>query len=107
MKRWEFIAGLGSVAASPLVARAQAYPSRPVRVIVPFAAAGPTDLFARLVAQKLSGHFGKQFYVENLPGAGGNIGTGQAARSAHDGHTLLITCQFLCHQPALLQEGPL
>ena len=53
---------------------AQAYPSRPVRVIVPVAAGGANDTTARLFAQKLSEHLGQQFYVENVPGAGGNLG---------------------------------
>jgi hypothetical protein len=81
-------------AALPAVSRfawAQAYPTRPVRVIVPFGAGGPTDVFARLIAQKLSQQAGKQFYVENIVGGGGNVGTRQAARAAPDGHTMLFT----------------
>jgi tripartite-type tricarboxylate transporter receptor subunit TctC len=66
------------------------YPDRPVRMIVPFAAGGPTDVTARLIAQHLSEKLGKQFYVENIAGAGGNTGTGQAARAAPDGYTLLV-----------------
>ena len=62
------------------LAWAQAYPARPVRVIVPFAPGGPADIFGRLVAQKLGARYGKSFYIENLAGAGGNIGVGQAAR---------------------------
>src|SRR5216684_113497 len=72
------------------IASAQTYPTRPVRVIVPYAAAGPTDIMARLTAQKLSEHLGKQFYVENIGGAGGNIGMGQGARAAPDGYTVLV-----------------
>ena len=70
---------------------AQAYPARPVRVIVPTAPGGQVDVIARLMAQKLSERLGKQFYVENVPGAGGSIGTGRAAQAAPDGYTLLAT----------------
>jgi tripartite-type tricarboxylate transporter receptor subunit TctC len=71
-------------------ARAQTYPARPVRVIVPYAPGGQTDVIARLLAQRLSEHFGKQYYVENMPGAGGNIGMGRAAQAAPDGYTILV-----------------
>jgi len=72
------------------IARAQAYPAKPVRVIVPFAAGGPTDVFARLIALGLSRALGQQFYVENQPGAGGNLGMGAGARAAPDGHALTV-----------------
>ena len=68
----------------------QAYPSRVVRTIVPFAAGGQTDVVARLVALKLSDRLGKQFYIENVAGAGGSIGAGRAAQSAPDGYTILF-----------------
>ena len=67
------------------------YPSRQVRVIVAYPPGGPTDVIARLIAQKMQEHLGGSFYVENLPGAGGAIGAGIAANAAPDGHTLLIT----------------
>src|ERR1700722_9000048 len=67
----------------PGIARAaQSYPTRPAGVIVRFSRGGPTDVGARLIMQKLSERLGQQFYVENIAGAGGNIGTGQAARTA-------------------------
>src|SRR5262245_86277 len=69
---------------------ADIYPSRPVRMIVPFAPGGQVDAIGRLLAQKLSGHFDKQFYVENISGAGGNIGMGRAAQSPPDGYTVLV-----------------
>jgi tripartite-type tricarboxylate transporter receptor subunit TctC len=70
-------------------ARAQTYPTRPVRVIVPVSPGGANDTTARLFAQKLSENFGQQFYVENVVGAGSNIGTGMAARAPADGYTIL------------------
>jgi tripartite-type tricarboxylate transporter receptor subunit TctC len=63
-------------------AQAQNYPDRPVRVIVPYAPGGPTDISGRVIAQKLSEQLGKQFFVENVPGVGGNTGTGRAAQAA-------------------------
>ena len=67
-----------------------AYPSRPVAMIVPFAAGGPTDALARIVAQGLTEKLGQQVLVENVPGAGGTIGSGRAARAEADGYTLLV-----------------
>src|ERR1700719_4972049 len=79
---------------TPAISLAQSppgnYPDKPVKVIVPFAPAGPTDVVARLIATKLSERLGKQFYIENITGAGGNGGMGQAARGARDGYTILV-----------------
>jgi tripartite-type tricarboxylate transporter receptor subunit TctC len=72
------------------IARAQAYPTRPVRVIVPFAPAGDTDLVARLIGQWLSERLGQPFVIENRPGAGTNIGTEAVVRAPADGYTLLL-----------------
>lgn len=80
-----------SAASAPGWAAAEAYPIRAVRVIVPFAPGGQTDVIARLLSQKLAEHLGQQFYVENKPGAGGNIGTGLTAQAPADGYTLLFT----------------
>jgi tripartite-type tricarboxylate transporter receptor subunit TctC len=87
-------------------ALAQTYPERPVKMIVPFAAAGPTDVIARLVADRLSATLGKQFYVENRPGAGGNTGTAAVAQSAPDGHTLLVASTGLVVNPSLFSKVP-
>lgn len=95
-----------SALAVPHVARASAYPARPVRVVVPFAAGGPNDLIARLIAHGLSESLGKQFYVENIGGAGGNVGTGQAARAAPDGHTILAVAPSYAANPALFDSVP-
>jgi tripartite-type tricarboxylate transporter receptor subunit TctC len=109
MKRRVFLhlaAGAATLPAMPRIARAQSYPSRPVRVIVTFAPGGTVDIFARLAAQKLSEHFGRQFYVENIVGASGNIGTGQAARAAPDGHTLLFAFSSHVINPSLFEKIP-
>src|SRR3984893_3759330 len=99
-------AGVAAFPAISRVARAQAYPARPVRVIVPYAPGGPTDVCARLIAQKLSEQLGKQFYVENVPGAGGNIGTGQAARGGADGYSSLIPVNSHVINPTLYDQVP-
>jgi tripartite-type tricarboxylate transporter receptor subunit TctC len=108
------VRGLAAVAAlgllMPAAARAEgpagSYPDRPVRVIVPFAPAGPTDIVARLVAAKLSERLGKQFYIENISGAGGNTGMGQAARAAPDGYTVLFVSSSYVVNPSLYPKIP-
>lgn len=87
-------------------ASAQAYPSRPVRLIVPFAPGGPTDVCARLIARHLSDRLTNQFYVENVPGAGGNVGVGQAARAAPDGYSVLFTVSSYIINPLLYNKVP-
>jgi tripartite-type tricarboxylate transporter receptor subunit TctC len=81
-------AGAAALPVLSRVARAQAYPSRPVRLIVPLGPAGATDITARLVGQWLSERLGQQFVIENRPGAGGNIGTEAVVHAAPDGYTL-------------------
>ncbi|WP_252511293.1 Bug family tripartite tricarboxylate transporter substrate binding protein [Phreatobacter aquaticus] len=84
------LGGSAVLLAAPNVARAQAYPARPVRAIVTFAPGGTVDVYARLACQHLSQKLGQQFVVENVAGATGNRGTVQAARSTADGYTLLF-----------------
>src|ERR1700757_2784958 len=72
------------------IARAQAYPTRPVRIIVPFPAGQATDTIARLMGQSLSERLGQPFVLENRTGAGGNIGTESVVRATPDGYTLLL-----------------
>jgi tripartite-type tricarboxylate transporter receptor subunit TctC len=101
-----FAAGIAALPALSELARAQSYPARTVRVIVPYSPGGPTDVCARLIAQKLSDRLGKQFYVEDIVGAGGNIGTGQAARTTPDGYTILITVNSYVINPTLYDKVP-
>jgi tripartite-type tricarboxylate transporter receptor subunit TctC len=99
-----------TVLVSAAVSQAQSppgsYPDRPVKIIVPFAPAGPTDVVARLIAQKLSERLGKQFYIENVTGAGGNTGMGQAARAAPDGYTILFVSSSYVVNPSLYPKIP-
>ena len=109
LPRRKFLHLAASAAALPSVPRgvwAQAYPTRPVRAIVPFAPGGVTDTFARLMAQKLTEQFGKQVYVENIAGATGNIGTGQVAKAAPDGYTILFAFSSHVVNPTLFARLP-
>jgi tripartite-type tricarboxylate transporter receptor subunit TctC len=92
--------------AAPRVASAQSYPEKPVRVIVPYAPGGPTDVITRLVAQRLTDHVGKQFFVENMGGGGGNIGMGRAAKAAPDGYTVLVVNPSYVINPTLYDKIP-
>jgi tripartite-type tricarboxylate transporter receptor subunit TctC len=94
-------AGLG-----PRPARAAGYPSRPVKIIVPFAPAGPTDIMARTVAAHLGDAIGGSVIVDNRAGAGGNIGIGYAAHAEPDGYTLLITSSAYVVNPSLYAKIP-
>ena len=82
--------GLAALPGLPHIARAQTYPSRPVRLMVGFAAGQAIDILARLVGQALSERLGQQFIIENRPGAGGNIVTEAVVRAAPDGYTFLV-----------------
>ena len=82
------------------------YPNRPVKIVVPFAPAGPTDVVARIMAQKFTERLGKQFYVENMAGAGGNLGMGNVARAAPDGYTILFASSSIVVNPSLYPKIP-
>jgi tripartite-type tricarboxylate transporter receptor subunit TctC len=87
-------------------ASAAGYPDRPVRIIAPFAAGGPSDTLSRLMSVKLGESLGGFFYVENRPGGGSNIGTSVAARATPDGYTLLLTSSAFVLNPALYKQVP-
>ena len=93
LSRHQFLhlaAGAAALPAVSRIARAQTYPTRPVRLIVGFPAGGGTDVMARLMGQWLSERLGQPFVIENRPGAGSNTGTEAVVRAAPDGYTLLL-----------------
>src|SRR5436853_7220043 len=107
LHRRQFLHLAAGAAVSPAfsrMARAQASPSRPVRIIVPFAAGGGTDITARVIAQWLSERLGQQFVIENRPGGGTNIGTEAAAKATADGYTLLMVGTSNTANPALYDK---
>ncbi len=115
MKRYRFARSLAtftacSVALTGTAALAQGgpggYPDKAVKIVVPFAAGGPTDIMARLLAAKLAENTGKSFFIENQGGAGGNIGMGAVARAAPDGYTILISSPTLVVNQGLYASVP-
>lgn len=83
----------------------QAYPVKPIRMVVPFAAGGPSDLVARLIGQKLTESWGQAIVIDNRGGAGGNIGTGLVAKAAADGYTLVLVGMHFVVNPALYRSA--
>src|SRR5262245_46503768 len=98
-------AGAASVPALSWFARAQSYPSRPVRLIVPGAPASTPDILARLMGQWLSERLGQSFVIDNRPGGGTNIGTEAAVRAPADGYTLVVAGTFNAHN-ATVSDKP-
>ncbi len=92
--------------AAPGLACAQSFPSRPVRLVVPFASAGPTDAIARLVGAQLEAAWGQPVTIDNRPGAGGSTGSALVARAAPDGHTLLVHANAHVINPSVLRNLP-
>ena len=111
VNRRRFIGGAAGFAAaapimSPSLSFAQAYPNRTIRVIVPFAAGGPSDIIARIVADALQPRLGQSVVIDNRAGGGANIGIGSAARGEPDGYTLLITTSAIVINPSLYKKIP-
>src|SRR6185503_13803339 len=109
LPRREFLhlaAGAAALPAVSPVVWAQAYPSRPVRWIVAFAAGGPTDIVARIMGQHLSERLGQQFIIDNRPGAGGIVGTQAAINSPPDGYTILMAAHVHAINATLYQKLP-
>ena len=107
MKRaWLFVLLAGLIPGTVFAADSQLYPTRPVRLIVPFPPGGPTDVIARMLAQKLSEAWGHQVVVDNRAGAGGNIGIGIAAQAAPDGHTIILVSSSFVANPGLYRKIP-
>jgi tripartite-type tricarboxylate transporter receptor subunit TctC len=94
------------LAASAVHGQVGGYPNRPVKVIVPFPPGGPSDVIARLLAQKFSENLGQQFYIENRAGGGGNLGTALAARAPADGYTILVASSSFMINPGLYAKIP-
>ena len=87
-------------------ASAQQYPNKPVKILIPFAAGGVTDIAGRLIAQRLSEKLGQQFFIENVPGAGGNLGMGQVVKAPADGYTILLASSSIVVNPSLYAKVP-
>jgi tripartite-type tricarboxylate transporter receptor subunit TctC len=99
-----FLAVAGAVLAGTLAAQAQSYPSKPIKIIVPFAAGGGSDAVTRIVASKLTERLGQPIAVENRGGAGGNLGMEAGSRAAPDGYTLTVVTQNLVVNPHLYKN---
>jgi tripartite-type tricarboxylate transporter receptor subunit TctC len=104
MKRILWIAAACMALLVPIAAPAQQYPVRPVKIIIPFPPGGVTDIAGRLIAEKLSERLGQQFYIENQPGAGGNLGMGNVAKADGDGYTMLLSSSSIVVNPNLYNK---
>ncbi|RZL88351.1 MAG: tripartite tricarboxylate transporter substrate binding protein [Variovorax sp.] len=109
LSRRHFNVAIGTglaLAALPMVARAQAFPSKPIRIVVPFAAGGPTDLMARAIGKNMAVSLGQPVIVDNKPGGGGVIGMGEVARGPADGYTLVFPSILAVTNPVLMANYP-
>lgn len=99
-----FLGALAALALMPSLAWAQAYPTKPIMMVVPFAAGGPTDSIARIVAEHMSRTLGQQIVIENVAGAGGTTGTARVAQAKPDGYSLLLHHMGFTTAPALYKN---
>ena len=106
MKTLVRLVALGAALIVSGSAFAQQYPSKPVRIVIPFPPGGVTDIAGRLIAQKLSERLGQQFYIENIAGAGGNLGMSNVARSPGDGYTMLLSSSSIVVNQSLYAKVP-
>jgi len=106
MRVWQGIIAAVLLLGGAAPSWAEGYPTRPVRIVVGFPAGGPTDVIARIVAQKLSDSLGQQFVVENMPGAGGNTASGSVARATADGYTIMAISTGFMVNPSLYAKVP-
>jgi tripartite-type tricarboxylate transporter receptor subunit TctC len=106
LSRRHFNALVGACVAMPMASHAQAFPSKPIRILVPFAAGGPTDLMARAVGRSMSASMGQPVIVENKPGGGGVIAMGEVARGPADGYALAFPSILAVTNPALMEKYP-
>jgi len=108
--RRAFLLGASCIAMTALAAQgaalADSYPSKPVKIIIPFPAGGVTDIAGRMIAQRLSEKLGQQFFIENVGGAGGNIGMEKVAHAPGDGYTVLLSSSSVTVNPSLYAKMP-
>src|SRR5215204_6410843 len=104
MNRIVWIAAACAALLAPIAVPAQQYPVRPVKIIIPFPPGGVTDIAGRVIAEKLSERLGQQFYIENQPGAGGNLGMGNVAKADGDGYTILLSSSSIVVNPSLYNK---
>ena len=103
---WTAVLVTALVAAVPPSLHAADYPDHAVKIIVPFPPGGATDIAGRILVQQLSERLGKQYFIENIGGAGGNIGMAEAARAPHDGYTILLSSSSIVVNPSLYKSLP-
>ena len=106
LKRRQVLLAFSAMAASPFAAHAQTWPARPIRMIVPFPPGGGFDAVARPFAEKMSALLKQAIVIDNKAGAGGNIGTAEAARAAKDGYTVLFANEILATNPNVYKNAP-